>query len=122
MTHRLAAERPELFDAVAVSSGSIGSTALVIEPTKPMPILLMHGKNDRVVPYRGGSGKTDPDFRWLGFAHTCDVWKSINGDVAQTNVISYDDNGHEWDGWRIAKFWRRAPAASVEVVSFFRSI
>lgn len=58
MTFRVALEKPELIAAFAASSGGIAAKPLPGEcsktATKTMPILLMNGTNDSVVPAQGG--------------------------------------------------------------------
>ncbi len=121
MAQRMAAERPELMNAVAVSSGSIGTTEQQLKPQEPIPILLMHGEKDTIVPFSGGTGSSDPDFVWLEFSETRKAWEAVNGEGAETDVITFPDNGHKWDGWRIANFWHRKPNASIQSVKFFDS-
>lgn len=60
LTHRLAAEMPDIFAAVALSAGTIGGQAGLIkpletiQPTQPVPIMMVHGINDVNVNYYGG--------------------------------------------------------------------
>ena len=60
LAYRLAAEHPERFAAVAVVSGAIGSSEAGVEryrlpvPARPVPVLIIHGRDDDHVPYDGG--------------------------------------------------------------------
>lgn len=118
MAQRLAAERPDVFRAAAIGSGTIGTTERQIAPTQPVPILLMHGTNDTTVSFAGGPGN-DPNFDWLSFAQTRAVWEQVNGDSAPVETKVYEGNGHSWNDWRIGKVWHKTPEASQRVVTFF---
>jgi len=62
MTHKLAAELPEIFAAVAPSAASIGGQpdsswpVLKIQPSEPVPIIITHGMRDLNVNFQGGLG------------------------------------------------------------------
>jgi len=53
MSYRLGMEAPDLVTAIAPNAGSLGVTGL---PALPVPLLVMHGKLDTNVPFRGGVG------------------------------------------------------------------
>lgn len=141
MAQRFATENPSLVRAVAVGSGTIGTTQNSLKPTGPVPILLMHGVKDQRVRYEGGTTSGDPEFDWIGFRGTVDVWRRINGCpssdaglivrtdarvtttyercAAPMKTIEYLNNAHKWDGWRLANVWTRRPGESREVAAFF---
>jgi len=121
MTQRLAAEHPEKLKAVAVGSGSIGTSENQLEPQSPLPILLMHGEEDTIVPFNGGPGSSDPNFSWIEFEQSKESWKQVNGADAPTKTLTYAEDGHEWHDWRLFNFWHKEPQASIEVVAFFDS-
>jgi poly(3-hydroxybutyrate) depolymerase len=122
MAQRFVAERPELIGGIVAASGTIGTTKISIEPKAAVPILLMHGKKDKTIPFLGGFNLNDPEFDWLPFSKTRSVWKEINGDQAKTKVIVYEDGKHTWNGWRLFNFWHQKTNASYEAASFFNSI
>ncbi len=122
MAQRLAAERPDVFSAVAAVSGSIGTKAKQLMPTKPIAILLMHGTADTIVPFNGGVGSSDPDFDWTTFEHTRRTWEDANGDSQPVEVHVYEGLGHAWKGWRLFQPWRKRPEASRQIMSFFESV
>ena len=79
--YRLAIERPERFAALAVVAGAMYPSQR--PPGAPMPILVIHGTDDAVVPYVGGwgalralSGKTEPA---LGAVEAVRRWIENNG-------------------------------------------
>jgi polyhydroxybutyrate depolymerase len=61
LTYKIAAEAPEKFSAFAIVSGSIGGKIKASDPyyylrlpKKAVPILIMHGQKDALIPYLGG--------------------------------------------------------------------
>lgn len=64
MAHRLAAERPELFAAIAPVAASVGGrmtphhpVRLPHKPKLPVPVMIVHGVDDQHVMYAGGKTK-----------------------------------------------------------------
>lgn len=119
MTQRLAAERPDVFAAIASVAGSIGTTNNQLQPLQPVPILLMHGQRDKTVPFAGGASGSDRDFVWQSFDQTAAVWQQINGDSAPVETLTFPQRGHSWPGWRILNLWTSNPHASQTIVNFF---
>jgi polyhydroxybutyrate depolymerase len=81
LTYVLAAEYPQSFAAVAPVAGAMYPGQEF--PEIPVPILIMHGSSDAVVPFDGGwgalgslSGRTVP---MLAVQDTVDLWLSNNG-------------------------------------------
>jgi len=80
LTYRFAAEHPEILRAAAVVEGSMGGKATIDAPYKQIadpkyivPLLVIHGKKDRVIPYRGGSW-ADPDASFLSVDASIALW------------------------------------------------
>lgn len=80
-TYILALKRPERFAAVAVVSGAMYPTQQ--QTHIPVPILIIHGTDDSVIPYLGGwgtlralSGKTEPA---IPAAAAAEFWIANNG-------------------------------------------
>jgi poly(3-hydroxybutyrate) depolymerase len=122
MAQKFAAEKPELIGGVVASSGTIGTTKLSIIPKAAIPILLMHGKEDKTIPFYGGIVGFDKEFDWLPFSKTESVWRAVNKNEAETKVIIYEHGGHTWNGWRILNFWHKKTNASNEASRFLNSI
>jgi polyhydroxybutyrate depolymerase len=122
MTQRLATDYPDKFSAVASVSGSIGTTKARLAPTKQIPILLIHGEKDTVVPFYGGNGSSDPEFNWLSHQDTLETWNMLNGSDTVTEEILYKEDGHKWHGWRLLNIWTKKPKASKNVVMFFNGL
>jgi polyhydroxybutyrate depolymerase len=96
LVHKIAADVPDLFDAVAVSGTTVGgrpdeSAPLAqIEPGAPVPILMLHGTDDASVRVDGGEGnygRID-----LPLAESAAVWAETNG-CDSTPVTSEEPNG-----------------------------
>lgn len=119
MAQRLAAEHPDIFKAVASSSGSAGTKAAAVSPKGSVSILLMHGGRDTTIPLNGGAGGNDPDFVWLSHEETKTIWEEAGSRVEEK---IYDTNGHTWNDWRIFKPWHSKPEASQRAVAFFESV
>ena len=55
MSHRFACERADLVAAIAPVAGAVGVPRC--EPSRPVSVLMIHGRADQYVPYGGGAGK-----------------------------------------------------------------
>ncbi len=95
LSHRLAAEMPDVFAAVALSAGTIGgqvdslSPVITIQPTQPVPIMMMHGLNDRNVNYFGDK-TLDGDRIDISLKESTIFWAENNQctvSQADTNVV-----------------------------------
>jgi polyhydroxybutyrate depolymerase len=70
MTYRFATERPELISKTAVFAGTVWSETgkngdMSVPPAKgPVPMLIMHGTDDDVIPFHGGYSKRGGDKRF----------------------------------------------------------
>ena len=78
MVQRLAIERSLKFAAVAVIAATLSeSLASRFTPSKPMPILFIHGTADPVTPYEGG--RQPGGAKVLSVEDTVKVWTHFNG-------------------------------------------
>ncbi len=121
MAQRLATEHPQAIKAVASVAGSAGTKDQQISPSGPVPILLIHGDQDKTVPFNGGASKTDPDFVWKSYQETKQLWQNNNQDIAPVESFVYQGVGHQWPNWRIVNFWHKRPQASNQVIEFFNN-
>lgn len=102
LVHRLGADLANTFAAIAPFSASVGGTnrdnpEQIVEPTQPLPILLMHGLNDHSVRYHGGVGG-DSLRNDLSFRISTMVWVENNGcdsTVVDTTILE-SDKGRTW--------------------------
>jgi poly(3-hydroxybutyrate) depolymerase len=122
MAQRLIADYPDMFGGAAIVSGSIGANDARFTPKKPVPVILIHGEKDTIIPYHGGVGSSDKSFSWLSFEETTRAWAGVNGQTAPTTIITYKDIGHQWKDWRTVNFWSKRPASSTRIVDFLSSL
>ncbi|MCE1198303.1 MAG: alpha/beta fold hydrolase [Marinilabiliales bacterium] len=113
--YRLACELSDKIAAIAVNSCSMVCDGAA--PARPMPILHMHSRNDKRVPYLGGPGITGIQYlaleevfvRWASWDH-CSIkseeagngyhlttWTSPDTDCSIRYYLT-DDGGHGWPG------------------------
>ena len=72
LSHRLACEAADIITAIAPVAGVLGIPEARCSPSRPVPVLQIHGVDDALVPYRGGLlGPSAPD--------TVAGWASRNG-------------------------------------------
>ena len=107
MAQAVSANIPELIGGVAAASGTIGTTSISIKPKSTVPILLMHGKQDKTIPFYGGATSDNKEFDWLPFSKTTSIWQAVNKDSAETKVLVYEKGGHTWNGWRTINIWHK---------------
>lgn len=149
MVHRLGAEIPEVFAAIAPVSGSIGASGgqymtsfTMPKPAQPLPIVMLHGEKDTVVPFGGGANYRG-DF--LPFEKSVQFWLQANnatGSATQKEEIDastikttyvggtpvvtyvYASGTHKWFGGNYEKlrqpFMKHTPATDV-IWDFFKA-
>ncbi len=87
LVHRLAAEKPEVWAAVAPLAGSVGGRKdakhplwRIPDPAVPVSVLLMHGMLDEQIPYMGGSVGGKPGTReYLSAEESARFWARSDG-------------------------------------------
>lgn len=94
MTNTLVCERADLFAAAAsVIMNLTDETAEACHPSRPVPMLIMNGTADPLVPYEGGRGTSR--FAVEGFwstEKTVQFWRQINGcDAKDAASVDLDD-------------------------------
>ena len=110
MAYRLACDLSEKITAVAVVAGALVDDTC--NPTKPVPLIHLHGDLDPTVPYQGGGKFETPNIYYSTLdyskANTCDgspaenltstkqqyIWNCKNG--SQVQLVNYLENSHEW--------------------------
>ena len=123
MTHAFAFNRADLVAAVATGSGSLPQTPLpgacTTGPSRPLPILLLHGTGDTAMPWAGGCvanvGGACNRGRVISAEATRDRWLQINGLTGVTPVqtvidVSQNDGGpanrFDYAGANPVQWWR----------------
>lgn len=142
MVHQLASEIPDKFAGFAAVSSSIGTEAGQAKLRVAKPIILLQGKEDRVIPFNGGAGNIAPALRWLGFKKVIEAWEKVNScsrkKVAKINpgiekityssfkqpleIHTFSNMKHQWPNWRLVNFWHRETLGSKTIISFFDSL
>ena len=93
--HRLAIERPDLVAAIAPVSGTISVPMLDPGPAAPVPVFMVHGTADRMVPYEGGGVGGESESRGLvaSVAQTASAWRAANrcGDEPEEVTLPHRD-------------------------------
>ncbi len=115
MAHRLACERADLLAAIAPVAGAIGIPRCA--PSRPVSVLMIHGRGDEYVPYEGGSGRKSLERRVdRSVAEDLEIWTeadacrpsgSSDGVVSRRDYACRDGaavellthaGGHIWPG------------------------
>ncbi len=102
MVYRYAAECTARLAGAAVVSGAInsdGSGWCLPEPTRPLPVMIIHGTADRAIPIDGGPSPDKPDGnRFAPLVDAVEFWESRNGTNAPVRVEILSGWGHSWPG------------------------
>ncbi|MFN5291753.1 MAG: alpha/beta hydrolase family esterase [Planctomycetia bacterium] len=90
MCYRLAAELSERIAAIAPVAGTIAIGES--RPSRPVPVMHVHGSKDQVVPFEIRKDNRPPFMHLKGVMESIDVWVKINGceDRPRTETISSD--------------------------------
>jgi polyhydroxybutyrate depolymerase len=92
MTHRLACDLPKRFAAVATVAANMPvSLSTKCSPTRAMPIAMLSGDADPLMPYAGGSISGGISGNVLSVADTVKFWLNKNGLVANAKTSSLAD-------------------------------
>ena len=86
MSHRLAAELPELLAAVGTVAGTIGVSPdggvnyyMIPQAEAPIPIVIIHGELDPNIPYYGGQGNGAGQLYVKSVADALAYWTAADG-------------------------------------------
>ena len=100
MSHRLACERSERYAAIVTVAGANQASGFPgCSPTVPVPVLHIHGTDDRCWGYEGAVGWTcegDQAGDFVTVAASMDFWATANGcdgDAAETPLPDLADDG-----------------------------
>ena len=103
LLHRLGAEMADVFAAIAPFAAAAGGRnpkdgpLQLVEPHQPLPILMMHGLDDPVVRYYGGTG--GDEYRYdISFHDTAMIWVTNNkcdSTLADTTLLE-TELGRSW--------------------------
>lgn len=148
MSHLLGCSRADRFAAVAGVSGTMSAAAeTACQPSRPVPVMQIHGTSDNVVNYNGGFGG-------IGVEALVSRWRSLNGctaapqnsqvpdtvssdnstvirelssgcdGCAEVELLKVESGGHTWPGTSSTLFGlgtiNRDIKAEIEIWNFFQ--
>jgi len=96
LIHKIAAELPDIFAAVAENQGTAGGKRdtldpiMVAKPKQPIPFIFIHGKNDQKVKFNGGWNSNQNATRYdISFNESIELWADNNGcnPVPDTTIV-----------------------------------
>jgi polyhydroxybutyrate depolymerase len=142
MSHMLACEMADTFAAVAPVSGVLGIPTTSCLPSRPIPVLEMHGTADPVVPYDGGPAlKLLPPIQFRSVDDTIAFWRTAdaclspavvdyaNGDATclrwggcsggvDVELCTLVGDGHQWPGSSLVVPGLGNASTSIDATSF----
>jgi len=80
MSYRLGSEAPDLVAAISIVEGTMSTTDAsgtvykIATPTTPLPVLVIHGKQDPNLPYNGGVSAGEPEVTKMSPADSVKIW------------------------------------------------
>lgn len=92
MSHRLACELSQRIAAIAPVAGTIGVANC--QPTRPVPVLAIHGTSDGHVPWDGGLGCGPSNVASTSVASTVEGWRQRNHCDTTTSAYLDQGDGH----------------------------
>ncbi|MDW5561664.1 MAG: PHB depolymerase family esterase [Methanomassiliicoccus sp.] len=142
LAHLVGIELSDKIAAIAPVAATLGRSVVEMRPKGPLPILIIHGTEDRLVPLDGRESR-----RLIPVAQTVEYWARHNGcsegpiteDRDGVEVSRYapcslgaeviyckvKDAGHVWPGGRVHMHGERDPHtldASAMICNFFRAL
>jgi polyhydroxybutyrate depolymerase len=111
MTMTLACARADLFTAAAsVIMNLTDESANACHPSRPVPMLMMNGTADPLIPYQGGRGTSR--FAMPGFwstEKTLDFWRRANACETQDAAVADLDDRDKSDQSTVTRIASRCP-------------
>lgn len=113
MSHRLACESTARFAAIASVSGTMSDAAFnACSPSKPIPVMQIHGTSDGIVSYTGGIGGKGVD-------DIISFWKDFQNCPSTASFTALPDTVS--DGSNVEKYEYR-PCDSCSVVTLLKVV
>jgi polyhydroxybutyrate depolymerase len=113
MTMTLVCARADLFTAAAVIMNLTDESARACHPSRPVPMLMMNGTADPLIPYPGGRGTSR--FAMPGFwstEKTLDFWRRANACETQDAALADLDDRDKSDQSTVTRISSRCPRGS----------
>ncbi len=116
MANRLACDRADVFAAIALVSGTLG-TSVPCTPSQPVAVLEVHGTADPIVPFGGGTMRGRGGVSDIVSAPAMvDRWRAADGCAGSPSPETIPGNG---DGTVVHRF-TSAPCAAGTAVVFYQ--
>lgn len=90
MSFRLAIEAGDTFSAIAPVVAALPKTSKCSKPTEAVPLLLVNGTDDPILPYNGGSMAGNRG-KVLSAVDTIAFWKGVNQNTATSVTKNFPD-------------------------------
>jgi polyhydroxybutyrate depolymerase len=71
-----------------IGSGPADAVERIPTPEVPVPIVIVHGSADRIIPFHGGPSERDPEVSWISVPESAAFWVAHNGTQAQPQVTT----------------------------------
>ncbi|MEW6277892.1 MAG: PHB depolymerase family esterase [Candidatus Eremiobacterota bacterium] len=117
MSHYLAANRADRIAAIAPVIGGIADPFCDrFAPSRPVPVLIVQGTEDPLVPYDGGAvslGKRQRG-KVVSTDRTVSLWKGVNGCFGEPEVSQVEDRDPS-DGCSVTRYAWKGTGADVEL-------
>ena len=117
LSFKLALEHPELFAGIAVTSASLpAKDNMSCGPgSLPIPVMMMNGTDDPVVPYRGGrtGGGTQTQGNVMSVPQTAQYFAKLNGDEVMPEIVKLPHQNDSDPTWVEQASWTGEGKASV---------
>jgi len=114
MCYRLAAELSERIAAVAPVAGTMAATEA--KPKRPVPVLHLHGTEDRLVPYGGPDQRVPKFLTFQSVEDSVATWVKLNGCRPEPQIEELPDTAD--DGTKVTrKTYRSDRGAEVVLVT-----
>jgi len=106
LTHRIAAERPELLAAIAPLAGAIGSSPgsgaspwQMPVPRASVPVIMFHGLDDERIPYSGDTAEDAGGYGFSAVEEATRFWSTNNRCVSHGRAPYQPVPGVTVDSW-----------------------
>jgi polyhydroxybutyrate depolymerase len=113
-SYRLACELSDTIAAIApVGAGMLVQPITDCHPSRPVPVLHIHGTNDPAVPYSGGLDGAGHGFDWPPVAEEMALWQNLNGCTGESETV-YAQGDARCEEWSACKQGSHVQLCTIE--------
>ncbi|MEU3732076.1 PHB depolymerase family esterase [Streptomyces sp. NPDC033538] len=117
MALRVAAQRPDLLAGAASVSGQLPAGAAAIEPTGPVPVMVVYGADDPVRPLKGWpSPPPDPEEPILPSLSARDSAEAFAAEGDAGDPVTEDEKGYDRTVWSLKNAPETGEGATVQLL------